>query len=91
MSPGAQNIKLGLDASETVENESGSAKQENGIRHPQYRRKRIRTQKKGKRDLTPTVPPKMEPDALVTAENMSETEKQENGKGRPRYRRKRVW
>jgi hypothetical protein len=41
-SPGAQNMKIGHDALDTAENESGRAKHENGTRRPRYRRKRIR-------------------------------------------------
>jgi hypothetical protein len=41
LSSDAQNIKTGLDALGTVENESGSAKHENGTRRPRYRRKRV--------------------------------------------------
>jgi hypothetical protein len=42
---GAQNMKTGLDALGTFENESGSAKHENGTRRLQYRRKRVRERK----------------------------------------------
>jgi hypothetical protein len=45
MSPGAQNMKKGPDALDTAENESGSAKDENGTRRPRYRRKRFPTRK----------------------------------------------
>jgi hypothetical protein len=34
-------MKTGRDALGTVENESGSAKDENGTRHPKYRRIRV--------------------------------------------------
>jgi hypothetical protein len=37
----AQNMKTGPDALCTVENESGSAKHENGTRRPRYRRKHV--------------------------------------------------
>jgi hypothetical protein len=37
--PGAKNMEKGLDALGTAENESVRAKQENGTRGPQYRRK----------------------------------------------------
>jgi hypothetical protein len=37
MSPGAQNMKTGPDVLDTAENESGSAKLENGTRRPRYR------------------------------------------------------
>jgi hypothetical protein len=43
--PGAQNLKTVADKLGTVENESGSAKYENGNRHPWYRRKRVRERK----------------------------------------------
>jgi hypothetical protein len=77
MSQVAQNMKTGPDAPGTAENESGSAKDENGMRRPLYRRRRVREDKTRKRDMTPSVPPKMSPgaqnmkagpDALVTVE-----------------------
>jgi hypothetical protein len=37
MSLGAQNMQTGPDVLGTVENESGSAKLENGTRRPRYR------------------------------------------------------
>jgi hypothetical protein len=40
-SQGAQNMKNGLDALGTAENESGSAKHGNGTRRPRYGRKRV--------------------------------------------------
>jgi hypothetical protein len=45
MSQGAQNMKKGPNALATVENESGSAKHENGTRRPRYRRKQVRERK----------------------------------------------
>jgi hypothetical protein len=36
MSPGTQNMKSGLYALVTIENESGRAKHENETRHPRY-------------------------------------------------------
>jgi hypothetical protein len=45
----------------TAENESGSTKQENGTRRLRYRRKRVQECITGKRDPTPSVPPKMSP------------------------------
>jgi hypothetical protein len=45
MNPGAQNMKTGLDALGTAENESGRAKHENETRRPWYRRKRVRERK----------------------------------------------
>jgi hypothetical protein len=44
-SPGASNMKTGPDAPSTAENESGSAKHENGTRRPRYRRKGVRERK----------------------------------------------
>jgi hypothetical protein len=38
-SSGAKNMNMGLEALDTDENESGSAKHENGNRRPCYRRK----------------------------------------------------
>jgi hypothetical protein len=88
MSPDAQNMKTGHDALGTVENESGSTKQENRTRRPRYRRKRVRVCKTRKRDLTPSVTPQMitgaqnkktGPDALGKAEKDSGSAKYENG------------
>jgi hypothetical protein len=45
MSPGAQNKKKGPVAPVTAENESGSAKHENGTRRPRYRQNRVRERK----------------------------------------------
>jgi hypothetical protein len=45
MSPGAQNMKTGPDAHGNAENESGSAKRENGTRRSQHRRKLVRERK----------------------------------------------
>jgi hypothetical protein len=42
---GAQNIKTRPDALDTAENESGSAKYENGNRRPRYSRKRLHERK----------------------------------------------
>jgi hypothetical protein len=42
MNRGAQNVKTGTDAHDTVENESGSAKHEIETGRPKYRRKRAR-------------------------------------------------
>jgi hypothetical protein len=69
----------GFVALATAENESGSAKHQNETRRPRYRRKRVWARKILKRDLTPSLPPKMSPSA-----------KHENGSRRPRYRRKRA-
>jgi hypothetical protein len=90
MGPGAQIMKTGPGALGTAENESGSAKFENGTRHCQYCKKR---------DTTPSVPPKMSleaqnmntgPDAIGNPENGFGSAKHENGTRRARYRRKRV-
>jgi hypothetical protein len=43
--PVAQNMKSSLDDLGTVENESGSAKHENGTRLPRYRQKCVRERK----------------------------------------------
>jgi hypothetical protein len=97
MSPGAQNMKTGADALGTVENvfgsskhenESDSAKQENGRRRPRYCRKRV---------PTPSVPPKKSSgaqnlkkgaDGLAIVENEFGSSKHENECRRPRYRKK---
>jgi hypothetical protein len=80
MSLRAQNMKTGPKALGTIENDSGSAKHENGTRRRRYRRKRFREGNIYKRDPTPSVPPKTSPttqnmktgpDALGTAENES--------------------
>jgi hypothetical protein len=42
MISGAQNMKTGIDALGTVENELGCAKHENGTRRTRYYRKRVR-------------------------------------------------
>jgi hypothetical protein len=98
-SPRAQNVKMGLDALGTAENESRSAKHENGIWRPRYRRNRVRERRTWKRDPTPSVPAKtspgaqnvkMGPYALRTAENESRSTKPENGTRRTRHRQKRV-
>jgi hypothetical protein len=69
-------MKMGPDVLGTVENESGSAKQENWTQRPRY------LPKKKKQDPTPSVPPKMchgsqnmkmEPNTLGTALNESGT------------------
>jgi hypothetical protein len=69
--PGAQNVKKGLNALRTAENESGSMKHENGTRRTRHCRKR---------DPTPSVLPKRSsgaqnlkigPEALETVENKS--------------------
>jgi hypothetical protein len=56
-------MNIGPDALGTAENESGSAKHEKGSRRPRYRRKCVEERKKGKRDPTPSVPPKISPGA----------------------------
>jgi hypothetical protein len=92
-------MKTGPDALVTAENESRSAKHENGTQRHQYRRKGVRVRKTLKREPTPSVPSKMSPgeqnmttglDALGTAENNFGSAKHENGSRHPLYRRKRV-
>jgi hypothetical protein len=68
MSLGAQNKKMRSDVLGTSENETGSAKYENGTRRPRYRRKRVWERKKFKTS----------PDALGTSENESASAKHEN-------------
>jgi hypothetical protein len=94
MSSAAQNIKIGPDALNTAENESGSAKHENGTRRPRFRRKCVRERKTSKREPTPFIPPKLSPreqnkktghHALGSFENRSESTKHESGTRRPRY------
>jgi hypothetical protein len=74
----AQNMKTGPDALRITENESESAKHENGTRRPPHRRKCFRERKTFKRDPTPSETPKTSPgaqnmktgtDALGTVEN----------------------
>jgi hypothetical protein len=98
-SSGAQNMKSGSDALGTTENESDSAKHENGTRRPRYRGKRVRDRQTWKRDPTPSVPPKTSPwsqnlktlpDALGTAEIEFGRAKHENRTRRTLHRRKRV-
>jgi hypothetical protein len=95
MSSGAQNKKTVSVALGIVENESGSAKHENGTRRPRYRRKRVRGRNTLKRYPMPYVPPKTSPgaqnmktgpDTLVTVENETGRAKHENETRRPRYR-----
>jgi hypothetical protein len=57
-SPGAQNMKTGSVAHDTAQNESESAKHENGTRRTRYRRKRVKVCKTCKRDTIPSVPSK---------------------------------
>jgi hypothetical protein len=85
------------NALRTTENESGSAKHENGTQRSPYRRKCVRERITRKRDPTPSLPPKMNmgtqnkktgPDALGTAEKESGSAKKENRTRHPRYRRK---
>jgi hypothetical protein len=73
-------MKTGPDTLGTAENESGSAKHENGTPTPPIPSKMI----PGAQNM------KMRPDALGTAENEYGRAKHENGTRRPRYRRKRV-
>jgi hypothetical protein len=95
MSLGAQNMKTGPGAIGTAQNESGSAKHENGTRRPRYRRKQVWVRKTWKRDPTPySVQPKMSQGvrnmkiglgALGTARNGSGSTKHENETQRPWY------
>jgi hypothetical protein len=52
-SPRAQNMKKGPATPGAAENESGSAKHENGSRRPWYRGKRLRELKTSNQELTP--------------------------------------
>jgi hypothetical protein len=90
-------MKTGPDALDTAENESRSAKNENGTRRPRYRRKQVRQRKAWKLDLTPSETPKMStgaqnmktgPDAVGTAKNEYGDAKHEKGTRRPRNSRK---
>jgi hypothetical protein len=99
MTPGAQNIKSGPDALAIAENESGSAKHENGTQCLRYSQEQVRERKSRKRDPTQSVPPKTgrgaqnmktRPDAVSTAENDSVSAKQENETRRCRCRQKRL-
>jgi hypothetical protein len=56
-------MKMVPDALSIVENESGSAKHENGTQRLRYRRKRVRERKIRKHDQTLSVTPKMTPGA----------------------------
>jgi hypothetical protein len=87
MSLRVQNMKTGPDALGIVENESRSAKHENGTRRPRYHWKRVRERKTWKNDLTPSVPLKTSsgaqnmktgPNDLGTVENESGNAKYEN-------------
>jgi hypothetical protein len=91
---GVQKMKTRHDAIGTDENESGSAKHENGNRRHRYRPKLVLARKTRKREPTPSVPPKTGPgaqnkktglDALGTDENESGSAKHENGTRRARY------
>jgi hypothetical protein len=97
--PGAEHMETGHDALGTAENESGRAKHENGTRRRRYRWKWLWGCKTGKRDPTPSEPPKMSPgaqnkktgsDAPDNAANEFGSTKHKKGTLRPRYRRKRV-
>jgi hypothetical protein len=99
MSPGAQNLKTRPNALRTVKKDSGRPKHENWTRRPRYRQKLVWERKTLKRDLTPSVPPKMSQgaqnmktghDALGTAEDESGRAKYENGTRLPQNRRNRV-
>jgi hypothetical protein len=88
--PRAQNMKTGHDVLGNFENDSGSAKHENGTRHPRFHQTRVRERKTWLLDSTPSVQPKMshgaqnmqtKPDALGTAQNGSGCAKHETGPG----------
>jgi hypothetical protein len=92
MSPGSQNMKIGLGALDTACNGSMSTKHENGTRRPRYLPKRVQERKTCKQDPTPSVPSKMSlgaqniktgPDALGTDKNESGCAKHGNGTRRP--------
>jgi hypothetical protein len=65
MGLGAQNLQMGPDALGSVKNESGSAKVENGTRHPRYRTKRVWVRKIRKQDPTHSVPPQMSSECKI--------------------------
>jgi hypothetical protein len=97
MSSGAQKMKTGPDARGIVENESGSAKHENGTRRPRKRRKQVREHKTRKWNPTPSIQPKTcpgaqnmktGPDTLATAVNEYMYAKHENGTPHPQNCRK---
>jgi hypothetical protein len=54
-------MKTSPDALGTVENESGSAKNENEPRRPWYSQKRVREHKISQRDSISSLPSKMSP------------------------------
>jgi hypothetical protein len=54
MSSGVQNMKTEPDTLGNAQNEFGSAKHENGTRHPRYRPKCVRERKTWKRDPMPS-------------------------------------
>jgi hypothetical protein len=65
MSPGAQNMKTGIEALGTAEKEFGGAKHEKVTRRSWHHRKWVREHKTWKRDTTPSLPPKMSPGAQI--------------------------
>jgi hypothetical protein len=81
MSLGAQHMKMRPDAIGTAQNESGSAKYENGTRRPPRLQKRARERKTWKRDLMPSSPPKTSPGAqnMKTGPNVLGTAENESG------------
>jgi hypothetical protein len=78
MSPGAQNMKMGVDAHGTAENEAGRAKNLKRDPTPSL----LPKMSLGEQNMI------TRPDALGTAENKFGRAKQENGTRRPRYIRK---
>jgi hypothetical protein len=92
-------MKIGPDALGVAQNESESAKHEDGTRRPLYRPKHVRERKTCQRDQTYSQPSKMSPeaqnmkmgpDALGTVENESGITKLQNGTRHARYRPKRI-
>jgi hypothetical protein len=76
-------MKMGHDALDNVENNSGSAKHENGTRHPQFRRKRVWERKTWKQDEFGSAE-----NEYGTAQNVFGSAKLENGTRRRGYRPK---
>jgi hypothetical protein len=85
MSRGAQDMKTGPGVLGTAQNDSGTAKHENGTQGPRYRPKQVRERKL---DPAPSVLPKTGPGAqnmkigpgvVGTAQNEYGTAKHKNG------------
>jgi hypothetical protein len=88
--PGSANMKTGPNALDSTDNEFGPAKHEYGIRHPSYRRKRVRERNNIKMEANAlgSIRMKMGADALGSIENESGSATHKNGTERPRYCRK---